>query len=195
MNDTAMHSLGRALVVAATLWVGCGGSAPFAPDAESALATQAAPASGTTDRGVELGQCTKLEAPAGSKLVYHVYATGVQIYRWNGASWAFVAPEAVLSADAGGKSKVGTHYAGPTWESVSGSKVVGTVAERCTASVTAIPWLSLTVASSTGPGIFQRVTFIQRVNTVGGLAPSAAGSATGEEVRVPYTAEYFFYRT
>ena len=194
MNDTAVHSLGRTLVVAAAaLWVGCGGGAPLAPGDESALTTQPAPASGTTDRGVELGECTKLQAPAGSKLVYHVYATGVQIYRWNG-SWAFVAPEAVLSADAGGKSKVGTHYAGPTWESVSGSKVVGTVAERCTASATAIPWLSLT-ATGTGPGIFQRVTFIQRVNTVGGLPPATSGSTTGEEARVPYTAEYFFYRT
>jgi hypothetical protein len=72
--------------------------------------------------------------------------------------------------------------------------VVGPVAERCTASATAIPWLSLT-ASGTGPGIFERVTFIQRVNTVGGLAPSTPGSTTGAEVRVPYTAEYFFYRT
>jgi hypothetical protein len=196
MNDTALHSVGRAFVVgAAALWVGCGGSTPLAPDAGSTLATQPAPAAGAADRVVELGECTKLGAPAGSKLVYHVYATGVQIYRWNGTSWAFVAPDAVLSADAGGKSKVGVHYAGPTWESVSGSKVVGAVSERCTASATAIPWLSLTVASSAGPGIFQRVTFIQRVNTVGGLAPSTAGSATGEEVRVPYTAEYFFYRT
>jgi len=198
MNHTALHSLPRAVVVAAAaLWVGCGGSTPLAPDGESALATQSTPASGTAeaDRGVQLGECTKLQAPAGSKLVYHVYATGVQIYRWNGASWVFVAPEAVLSADAGGRSKVGTHYAGPTWESVSGSKVVGSVAERCTASATAIPWLSLSVVSSTGPGIFQRVTFIQRVNTVGGLAPSTPGSATGEEVRVPYTAEYLFYRT
>lgn len=192
MNDTAMHSLGRALVVAATLWAGCGGSTPLAPDGESALTTQATPPS--PDRGVELGECTTLQPPAGSKLVYHVYATGVQIYRWNGSSWAFVAPEAVLSADAGGRSKVGTHYAGPTWESVSGSKVVGAVSERCTASATAIPWLSLSAVSSSGPGIFQRVTFIQRVNTVGGLAPATSGSTTGEEARVPYTAEYFFYR-
>jgi hypothetical protein len=195
MDDTTLYSVGRALIAAAALWVGCGGSAPLAPDAESALATQAAPASGTAQRGVDLGECTKLNAPAGSKLVYHVYATGVQIYRWNGTSWAFVAPEAVLSADARGKSKVGTHYAGPTWESVSGSKVVGAVSDRCTASAAAIPWLSLTAVSSSGPGIFQRVTFIQRVNTAGGLAPATSGSTTGEEARVPYTAEYYFYRT
>jgi hypothetical protein len=38
------------------------------------------------------------------------------------------------------------------------------------------------------------VTFIQRVNTVGGKAPSHSGDSVGEVVRVPYTAEYFFYR-
>ena len=194
MNDTAVHSLGRTLVVAAAaLWVGCGGAAPLAPGDESALTTQPAPASGTTDRGVELGECTKLQAPAGSKLVYHVYATGVQIYRWNG-SWAFVAPEAVLSADAGGKSKVGTHYAGPTWESVSGSKVVGTVAERCTASADRHP---LAVAHGDGHGARDLpARHLHPAREHGGRAPPAtSGSTTGEEARVPYTAEYFFYRT
>jgi len=38
------------------------------------------------------------------------------------------------------------------------------------------------------------VTFIQRVNTVGGNAPAAAGTFVGEETRVPYSAEYLFYR-
>jgi hypothetical protein len=132
--------------------------------------------------------------PEGSKLVFRAFATGVQIYSWNGTSWSFVAPLAVLSADAGGKSVVGTHYAGPTWESNSGSKVVGTVSVRCTPDASTIPWLLLTGVSS-GPGLFHRVTFIQRVNTVGGLAPSDPGSVAGEEVRVPYTAVYFFYRT
>ena len=31
-----------------------------------------------------------------------MYAEGVQIYRWNGTSSIFVAPEAELFADAGG---------------------------------------------------------------------------------------------
>ena len=38
------------------------------------------------------------------------------------------------------------------------------------------------------------MTFIQRVNTTGGIAPAAPGTTVGEEARVPYTAEYFFYR-
>jgi hypothetical protein len=38
------------------------------------------------------------------------------------------------------------------------------------------------------------VTFIQRVNTVGGNAPTDPGNFPGEVTRVPYTADYFFYR-
>jgi hypothetical protein len=115
----------------------------------------------------------------------------VQIYRWNGTSWVFVAPEAVLYAQ--GQGVVGIHYAGPTWESNSGSKVVGTVLERCPQPGT-IPWLKLAAASNDGPGIFRGITFIQRVNTEGGNAPAEPGDFVGEEARVPYIADYFFYR-
>src|SRR5438094_716450 len=78
----------------------------------------------------DLGGCQKLQAPAGNEVAYHAYAVGVQIYRWNGTKWTFVSPEAVLFADAGHASVVGIHFAGPTWESVSGSKTVGVVLER-----------------------------------------------------------------
>ena len=198
MNDTTRHWQRRALVVAAaTLSTACAVERPLAPDRAPARPAQlaAAPASRHGGRGVELGGCTNLRAPAGSKLAFHVYAAGVQIYRWSGTGWSFVGPEAALSADAGGNSTVGTHYSGPTWESVSGGTVVGAASERCTPDPTAIPWLSLAAVSSAGPGVFHRVAFIQRVNTVGGTAPSRPGSFAGEEVRVPYTAEYFFYRT
>jgi len=138
--------------------------------------------------------CDFVQVPEGNKVSFHVYAVGVQIYRWNGSAWVFVAPAAVLYANADHDGEVGTHYAGPTWESNSGSKVVGSRLAGCTSDATAIPWLLLRAVTSDGPGIFDRVTFIQRVNTVGGLAPSAAGSTVGEEQQVPYTAEYFFYR-
>jgi len=109
-------------------------------------------------------------------------------------SWAFVAPEAVLFADPEDDDPVAIHYAGPTWESDSGSKVVGAVLERCTPDPDAIPWLKLEAVSSEGPGIFDGVTFIQRLYTVGGKAPADPGDFPGEEVRVPYTADYYFYR-
>ena len=142
----------------------------------------------------DLGACGTLTVEAGNDLTFHAYAEGVQIYRWNGTSWIFEAPEAELFADAGDNGAVGIHYAGPTWESNSGSKVVGTVLERCTPDPDAIPWLLLAAVFNEGPGIFDRVTFIQRVNTVGGKAPTDPGDALGEVAEVPYTAEYYFYR-
>src|SRR5262245_38513052 len=145
-------------------------------------------------RTPDLGDCQDLQVPAGNKVVFHVYAEGVQIYRWNGANWTFVAPEAVLFANYEDDGAVGIHYAGPTWESVSGSKVVGMVLERCTPDPDAIPWLLLEAVFNEGPGIFRRVTYIQRVNTVGGNAPTDPGDFPGEVARVPYTAEYFFYK-
>ena len=72
--------------------------------------------------------------------------------------------------------------------------MVGTVIDRCTPDPDAIPWLLLGAISSESPGIFHRVTHIQRLNTVGGNAPTAPGNFTGEVARVPYTTEYFFYR-
>jgi hypothetical protein len=143
----------------------------------------------------------KLKPPAGESLIAVAAARGVQIYECRekkdqaGAyEWALVAPEADLF-DARG-TRIGRHYAGPTWESTDGSKVQGTVKERADAPAAgAIPWLLLT-ARSTGPdGAFGKVTSIQRVNTAGGLAPAAACSraSAAAPARVPYTADYYFF--
>ena len=48
--------------------------------------------------------------------------------------------------------------------------------------------------SNEGHGKFSAVTYIQRVNTVGGTAPTTGRDAMHLEARVPYTAEYYFYR-
>jgi hypothetical protein len=138
--------------------------------------------------------CAAIKVPDGNKAATHVYAVGVQIYRWNGATWAFVAPSATLYGNADYDGQVGTHYAGPTWESNSGSKVVGSRVAGCTPDPAAIPWLLLQAVTSEGPGIFHQITYVQRVNTVGGLAPAVPGNSVGEEAQVPYKAEYFFYR-
>jgi hypothetical protein len=57
--------------------------------------------------------CDRLQVQPGNKVAFHVYALGVQIYRWNGTSWDFVAPSARLFADAEYHGEVGIHYAGP----------------------------------------------------------------------------------
>ncbi|MBI3850926.1 MAG: DUF3455 domain-containing protein [Verrucomicrobia bacterium] len=140
-----------------------------------------------------------LQVPDGNKVSFHAYAVGVQIYVATASPtdptkfvWTFQAPEAVLF-DADG-NVVGLHYSGPTWESQSGSKVVGARLASTTVDASAIPWLLLQAKSTEGPGILEHTTYIQRVNTTGGLAPTAAPTAPDQEARAPYTAEYFFYR-
>jgi hypothetical protein len=159
-----------------------------------ALAAPAGAAPRDDGRLPDLGDCQQLQVAEGNELFFHAFGVGVQIYRWDGTSWKFVAPEAVLFADAGDDGIVGIHFGGPTWESNSGSRVVGTVIDHCTPDPDAIPWLKLAAASTEGPGIFQDVTFLQRLFTVGGNAPTEPGDFVGEVARVPYTADYFFYR-
>jgi hypothetical protein len=138
--------------------------------------------------------CDRVRVPEGNNLQSRMYATGVQVYKWDGASWVLVEPIASLFANPDYTGKLGIHYRGPAWESNSGSKVVSTRLFGCSPDTTAIPWLLLETVSTTGPGIFSSVTYIQRLNTSGGLAPAGPGSAIGELVQVPYTAEYLFYR-
>jgi hypothetical protein len=130
----------------------------------------------------------------GNRLAYRAFAIGIQRYRWDGTAWVFVEPVATLYADSEYHEKVGTHYAGPTWEANSGGKVAATKVAACTPDATAIPWLKLQMTTANGPGLFGAVTFIQRVNTKGGNAPTAPGASIGALADIPYTAEYYFYR-
>jgi hypothetical protein len=143
-------------------------------------------------------QCSSIRVQEGNKLAFHVYARGVQIYRWNivTAKWDFVAPVASLFAEENYFGEVGIHYVGPTWESKSGSKVEGrrVTGTGCTPDPNSIPWLLLSKFRTEGSGIFSSVTFIQRVNTTGGNAPADPGAYDGEVKEIPYTAEYYFYR-
>ena len=133
-----------------------------------------------------------IAVPAGNKVHFHGFGVGVQIYTWNGTSWGTAVPEAILFHANG---VITIHFAGPTWQSNSGSTVVGALPPKAvTVDTNAIPWLRLDAKNPEGPGIFANTTFIQRVNTTGGKAPSANGTFVGQVARVPYTADYFFYR-
>jgi hypothetical protein len=141
-----------------------------------------------------------LRPPAGEALYLEALASGVQIYvcsRKDDASleWAFKAPQAAL-VDRSGKS-LGKHYAGPTWESSDGSRVVGQIAARDPGPTpSAIPWLLLSAKSNSGSGTFAEAKSIQRVATTGGIAPGTPCTAAklNEVAPVPYTATYYFYR-
>jgi len=142
-----------------------------------------------------------LRIPATEELSLETQATGVQIYECSANKdeptrfeWIFKAPEAELFDRAG--NKIGKHYAGPTWESNDGSKVVGEVKARDNGpDPNAIPWLLLSAKSTSGTGVFSKTKSIQRVHTVGGKAPTEACSQAlaGKVTRVGYKATYYFY--
>jgi len=141
----------------------------------------------------------KLKPRANESLAMIVPAKGVQIYECRAKKdqagayeWAFVAPEADLFDTSG--RKIGRHYAGPHWESTDGSKVAGTVKESTDApQADAIPWLLLDTKSVGSQGSFSKITSIQRVNTVGGVAPKTgcSQSTVGTTARIPYAADYY----
>jgi hypothetical protein len=144
-----------------------------------------------------------LAVPTAFEVAAAFSATGVQIYRCQASAtvagefaWTFVAPEATLF-DRSGKV-AGHHYAGPTWEANDGSKVVGSVAARAPSpDGVSIAWLLLTATVVTPGETFEHVAYVQRLNTKGGAAPASgcAADSTNVEIRIPYSAEYYFYAT
>lgn len=60
-----------------------------------------------------------------------------------------------------------------------------------------VPWLLLLASSHSGPGPLGDVSYIQRVNTEGGVIPAASRSGCtqpGKLKEVPYVATYNFFR-
>ncbi len=148
------------------------------------------------------GASAQITPRPGNAPFLSLFADGVQIY--DSASdpnnpgafvWQFTAPQADLFTDASETTHFATHFAGPTWKAdADGSEVVGMlVAGEPSPHPDSIPQLLLSAKSHSGAGIFEDVTYIQRLDTVGGLAPSTLPTGLGEEFRSPYTATYRFF--
>ncbi len=73
-------------------------------------------------------------------------------------------------------------------------KIFGNKRRRSATSIFGYANTLLSKHRTEGAGIFSKVTYIQRVNTVGGLAPVEPGLMDGETKEIPYTAEYYFYK-
>jgi hypothetical protein len=147
-----------------------------------------------------------IAVPTDVRLAVHDHAIGMQIYNCaasggGGAgggtttyAWTFKAPDALLYDM--NFVPVAMHGAGPSWTSTDGSAVVAPEIARADAPrADAIPWLLLKEQSTIGPGVFSQVAFVQRLNTSGGLAPTTGcdASTVNTIVRVPYSADYYFY--
>ena len=146
---------------------------------------------------------TDIAVPAGHKPFLIGHATGVQIYSCNvteaGPKWGLVAPRANLYDDNG--KLLATHYAGPRWEARDGSVVAARRDAGVSVDPTAIDWLRLaatpTIAGADDDGRLAGTTYIQRINTTGGIAPSptdCTAATAGTRTEVPYTADYVFWK-
>lgn len=142
-----------------------------------------------------------IAVPAGNVLADVGSARGFQIYtcqpQGTGYGWVLQQPMAVLLGN--GHKPFALHYGGPTWMAMDGSSVTATRVDGAPApSGAAIPWLLLKATPQPGPegGTFSSTTFIQRLNTTGGLAPATGCDAghVGATAPVYYTADYYFFQ-
>ncbi len=145
-----------------------------------------------------------LRVPDGQALLFRAYAQGTQVYgcragaagtagAGGGFAWTLLQPVATLIDDDG--LPLGIHGRGPFWAGYDGSRVVGAAAANVPAPAPArdIPLLLLR-ATGSGEGRFAPVTYIQRLDTRGGVAPPGPCDPTGEPIlAVPYLAVYYFY--
>ena len=190
MNSTKLF---HTLLACSGLALAAAGCASTIHDAEPAESTAEA-----LSEACSLEIPDAIKVPDGNRFAFSFHAEGVQIYKCivnaGTASWVFQAPQ----ADLFGKHHhfVGTHYAGPTWEFIDGSSMKGSKVAAATVDATAIPWLLLQAVSHNGDGRMADVTYVQRLETVGGLAPATGCDVAHPDAiaNVDYTATYAFYR-
>ncbi|MGH8617618.1 MAG: DUF3455 domain-containing protein [Burkholderiales bacterium] len=174
-----MHSFHRASVLIVPLALAACASGMKAPEAPAAVTPPAHAKYNMTTVGV--GEITyECRAKAGAAGAFE---------------WVFVAPVATLYD--GDKKAVGKYYGGPTWEANDGSKVTGKQLAVAPAAGTGnIPFQLVQANPAMGSGAMTGVTYIQRLNTMGGVAPTAACAQgnMGAKQLVKYQADYVFYK-
>jgi Protein of unknown function (DUF3455) len=162
---------------------------------------------------------TNIQVPAGNKLFLVGHAIGTQNYIClpadGSVKFTLFTPQATLFKEG---DQVTTHYFSPNpieggairaaWQhSKDTSTVWGRVMDGHSSSDPAyvapgaIPWLLVTIVGAQegnkGGDKLEETTFIQRVNTVGGVAPAtgcASATDVGNRAFVPYTTDYYFYK-
>lgn len=150
----------------------------------------------------QAGLPVAVQVPAGHTVAMQTMAAGDITWQCraradmaNQYAWAFAGPAAGLKDRSG--MMVGKYYGPPaTWESVDGSRITGTQLAVAPAGDGNIPLQLVKADAAMGMGAMQGVSHVQRVNTRGGVAPTASCGAAnlGEKQVVRYTADYVFWR-
>jgi hypothetical protein len=159
-----------------------------------------------------------LRVPEGNKKLFTAHADGTQNYvclpaKSGGFAWTLYGPDATLHAEKGGAT-IGMHFlspdapgaAHPSWQGLDGSRAQAVPAANSSdkpfVADGAVPWLLLKVSGTTpaheppGHYPFASATYVQRINTSGGIASPAGCTAAGDvgaKALVPYQADYVFF--
>ena len=158
---------------------------------------------GGTSPYSQVGLPDAVKVPAGHVVAMEAVGTGDITYECRVKTgmagqfeWVFVGPDAKLMDRKG--TQIGRYFGPPaTWENKDGSKLTGAqVAVAPANNMNDIPVQLVKANPAMGNGAMQGLSYIQRVATRGGIAPSTAcGAATlGQKQLVKYQADYIFWR-
>jgi hypothetical protein len=184
-------ALAAVAVPAGVSFAGTGRTAP-PPSAETRPAT--------TQEESFLGGVPQVPAalrpPAGNDLHAVLKARGVQIYECRRGTWQPLEPAASLTGVTMSpvRKVTAVHFRGPAWVSdQDGSMVQGTDPVTAPATDAAnVPQVLYKATANRGGGLFGGVTYIQRIDTQGGAAPSPSCGGN-DPVAIPFHAVFRFF--
>jgi hypothetical protein len=152
---------------------------------------------GTEMESPSLGLFSRIRVPDGQDVVLRLTAKGAQVFRCERVEktfeWRFRQPDAELF-NAEGKP-VGRHGANFSFEHRDGSRLIGTVKAHDKAPTPdTLPWLLFSTRSF-GKGELSGITYVQRIDTLGGMPPPGCTAQEANRLlRVEFSAVFVFYR-
>jgi len=144
-----------------------------------------------------LGLFSRIRVADDQQPVLRFAARGVQVFRCEqrdgDLGWRYRLPDAELLDVKG--VVVARHGTDFSFEHVDGSRLLGKVlASDAAPRDEDLRWLLLSTRSF-GQGAFTGITYVQRVNTGGGMPPAKCEpKQLNQLLRVDFTAEFVFYR-
>lgn len=142
-----------------------------------------------------------VRVPSGNRIAMETVGVGEITYQCRAKQgtadtyeWAFAGPQARLATRDG--ATVGSYYGPPaTWESRDGSRLTGTQVAIAPAGPGNIPYQLVKANPAMGKGAMTGITYVQRVATRGGVAPTlpCTAATAGSNQIVSYQADYIFW--
>ncbi|MCC5900389.1 MAG: DUF3455 domain-containing protein [Halomonas sp.] len=141
----------------------------------------------------------EVQVPSGNTIALETVGVGAIAYmcetRDDGSmGWVFKGPSAALNDREG--NQVGSYYGPPaTWEALDGSKLTATELATAPNGEGNIPLQLVEANPAEGEGAMAGVSYIQRLDTLGGVAPNVECGAdnNGAMAVVTYQSDYIFW--